>query len=90
MGGGAVWGWVSYDPELNLIYYGTGNAGVLECRYAAWRQQVVLHDLGARHPENGMRSGPIRKSFPTDSWTYDEIMENVLPDMPGKGKRGNC
>src|SRR5205814_1948156 len=26
-GGGAVWGWVSYDPALNLIYHGTSNPG---------------------------------------------------------------
>jgi len=26
-GGGAVWGWLSYDPELNLIYHGTSNPG---------------------------------------------------------------
>ena len=26
-GGGAVWGWLSYDPELNLVYYGTSNPG---------------------------------------------------------------
>jgi PQQ-dependent dehydrogenase (methanol/ethanol family) len=26
-GGGTVWGWISYDPELDLIYYGTGNPG---------------------------------------------------------------
>ena len=25
-GGAPVWGWISYDPELDLIYYGTGNA----------------------------------------------------------------
>ena len=25
IGGGTTWGWYSYDPELNLIYYGTGN-----------------------------------------------------------------
>jgi lanthanide-dependent methanol dehydrogenase len=24
-GGGTVWGWISYDPALNLIYYGTAN-----------------------------------------------------------------
>ena len=24
-GGGTTWGWYSYDPQLNLIYYGTGN-----------------------------------------------------------------
>ena len=27
IGGGSVWGWISYDPESNLIYYGTGNPG---------------------------------------------------------------
>ncbi|HYP79864.1 MAG TPA: PQQ-binding-like beta-propeller repeat protein, partial [Steroidobacteraceae bacterium] len=26
-GGGTVWGWISYDPELNLVYYGTANPG---------------------------------------------------------------
>ena len=26
-GGGPVWGWLSYDPELRLVYYGTGNPG---------------------------------------------------------------
>ena len=31
-GGGTVWGWISYDPELNLIYYGTGNPGPVEPR----------------------------------------------------------
>src|SRR5690242_16613873 len=25
IGGGTTWGWYSYDPELNLIYYGSGN-----------------------------------------------------------------
>ncbi|HET8657182.1 MAG TPA: PQQ-binding-like beta-propeller repeat protein [Longimicrobiaceae bacterium] len=27
IGGGNVWGWISYDPELDLVYYGTGNPG---------------------------------------------------------------
>ena len=25
IGGGTTWGWYSYDPDLNLIYYGSGN-----------------------------------------------------------------
>src|SRR5271163_4809569 len=25
IGGGGTWGWLSYDPQLNLIYYGSGN-----------------------------------------------------------------
>ncbi|HYD83003.1 MAG TPA: PQQ-binding-like beta-propeller repeat protein, partial [Opitutus sp.] len=27
MGGGTVWGWISYDAEQDLIFYGTGNPG---------------------------------------------------------------
>jgi PQQ-dependent dehydrogenase (methanol/ethanol family) len=27
IGGGGVWGWISYDPDLDLIYYGTANPG---------------------------------------------------------------
>jgi PQQ-dependent dehydrogenase (methanol/ethanol family) len=26
-GGASAWGWISYDPDLNLIYYGTSNPG---------------------------------------------------------------
>ena len=26
-GGGSVWGWFTFDPELNLFYYGTSNCG---------------------------------------------------------------
>jgi len=25
IGGGDTWGWISYDPQLNLVYYGSGN-----------------------------------------------------------------
>jgi lanthanide-dependent methanol dehydrogenase len=33
IGGGAVWGWLSYDPALNLVYHGTSNPG-------PWNQDV--------------------------------------------------
>src|SRR5579872_3268703 len=25
IGGGCTWGWIAYDPSLNLVYYGSGN-----------------------------------------------------------------
>ena len=28
LGGSTVWGWITYDPETNLFFYGTGNPGV--------------------------------------------------------------
>ncbi len=27
LGGGTTWGWYTYDPQLNLVYYGSGNPG---------------------------------------------------------------
>ena len=48
IGGGCTWGWISYDPQLNLIYYGSGQSIYLESQAAPWRQQMVNDDLGAQ------------------------------------------
>ncbi len=84
MGGGTIWGWISYDPELNLIYYGTGNPGV-------WNDDMRPGDnkwsitIWARNPETGAAKWAYQIE-PHDGWDYDEIMENVLVDMPWKGQ----
>ena len=56
IGGGTVWGWLSYDPETKLIYYGVGNPGPVEPRPAARRQQVDDRRLRARrqHRRSGL------------------------------------
>ncbi len=84
LGGGTVWGWVSYDPALNLIYYGTGNPGV-------WNPDLRPGDnkwsitLFARDPETGNARWAYQ-FVPHDAWDYDEIMENILVDMPVNGR----
>jgi PQQ-dependent dehydrogenase (methanol/ethanol family) len=84
MGGGTVWGWISYDPTLNLIYYGTGNPGV-------WNADMRPGDnkwsitIWARNPDTGYAKWAYQV-VPHDSWDYDEIMENVLIDMPWQGR----
>jgi PQQ-dependent dehydrogenase (methanol/ethanol family) len=84
LGGGTIWGWISYDPELNLIYYGTGNPGV-------WNPDMRPGDnkwsitIWARNPETGMAKWAYQIE-PHDGFDYDEIMENVLVDMPWRGK----
>lgn len=84
MGGGTIWGWISYDPELNLIYYATGNPGV-------WNPDMrpgTNHwscTIWARNPETGMAKWAFQVT-PHDSWDYDSIMENILVDMPWDGK----
>jgi PQQ-dependent dehydrogenase (methanol/ethanol family) len=85
LGGGTVWGWISYDPELDLIYYGTGNPGV-------WNPDLRPGDnkwsctIFARSPDDGTARWAYQISA-HDAWDYDEIMENVLVDMDYKGRR---
>ncbi len=84
LGGGTVWGWISYDPELDLIYYGTGNPGVwnpdLRPGENKWSCSII-----ARRPEDGHVVWAYQL-VPHDHHDYDEIMENVLVDMDWKGQ----
>ncbi len=47
IGGGCTWGWMAYDPQLNLVYYGSGNPSTWNPSTAAGRQQMVDDRLGA-------------------------------------------
>jgi PQQ-dependent dehydrogenase (methanol/ethanol family) len=83
-GGGTVWGWISYDPALNLIYYGTGNPG-------PWNADQRPGDnkwtsgIFARDPDTGQAKWFYQLS-PHDVHDYDGINENVLLDLPIGGK----
>lgn len=84
LGGGTVWGWISYDPQLDLFYYGTGNPGVWnpDIRPGAnkWSISII-----ARDPDTGQARWAYQV-VPHDAWDYDEIMENILVDMPWDGE----
>jgi PQQ-dependent dehydrogenase (methanol/ethanol family) len=85
-GGGTVWGWISYDPELDLIYYGTGNPGV-------WNPAMRPGDnkwassIFARDPDDGSAKCAYQWS-PHDVWDHDGINESIVVDLDGpKGTR---
>jgi PQQ-dependent dehydrogenase (methanol/ethanol family) len=84
LGGATVWGWISYDPETNLIFYGTANPGVwnpdLRPGDNKWACSII-----ARDPDTGEAKWAYQ-IVPHDSWDYDEIMENVLVDMAIGGR----
>jgi PQQ-dependent dehydrogenase (methanol/ethanol family) len=79
IGGGAAWGWVSYDPELNLIYYGTSNPG-------PWNQDQRPGDnkwtcaIMARDADTGELRW-VYQLTPHDLWDYDGVNENILVDL---------
>ena len=81
-GGGTTWGWYSYDPELNLFYYSTGNPG-------SWNPDQRPGDnkwsmtIFARNPDNGKVKWAYQMT-PHDEWDYDGVNENVLFESGGK------
>jgi PQQ-dependent dehydrogenase (methanol/ethanol family) len=83
-GGGAPWGWISYDPETNLVFYGTGNPGVWnpDQRPGSNHWSITIF---ARDPDTGYAKWAYQLE-PHDDYDYDEIMENILIDMNWKGR----
>ncbi|MGF1553418.1 MAG: methanol/ethanol family PQQ-dependent dehydrogenase [Paracoccaceae bacterium] len=84
IGGGTTWGWYSYDPELDLIYYGTGNP-------STWNPEQRPGDnkwsmtIMARDPDTGMAKWFYQKT-PHDEWDYDGVNENILVDQEIDGE----
>ena len=84
IGGGAVWGWLSYDPALNLVYHGTSIPAV-EPGHAAGRQQVDVRRSSPATPDTGELVWALQVT-PHDIWDYDAVNENILVDLPVKGQ----
>jgi len=84
-GAGAVWGWITYDPDLNLIYAGTSNTGPWN---AQQRPGLNLWTSGvfARDPDTGMAKWAFVFT-PHNEWDYDGVNENILVNLPINGKQ---
>jgi PQQ-dependent dehydrogenase (methanol/ethanol family) len=79
IGGGTTWGWYSYDPDLNLFYYGTGNPStwnpVQRPGDNKWSMTIF-----ARNPDDGMAKW-VYQMTPHDEWDYDGVNEMILADV---------
>jgi alcohol dehydrogenase (cytochrome c) len=84
IGGVSAWGWTSYDPELDLFYYGTSNPG-------PWNADLRPGDnkwgctIFARRPETGEAIWAYQLT-PHDLHDYDGVNENILLDLTINGK----
>jgi PQQ-dependent dehydrogenase (methanol/ethanol family) len=86
IGGATVWGWISYDPALGMIYYGTSNPGPWNPEQRPgdnkWSTGVFARDIA---------TGQARwfyQSSPHDLYDHDDINEIILLDIPwGNGRR---
>ncbi len=84
IGGGTIWGWISFDPELNLIYHGTANPGPWNPEQRPgdnkWTGGIFARDL---------QTGKARwfyQAVPHDLYDHDAINEIVLLDTTIDGK----
>jgi len=85
IGGGTVWGWISYDPELDLIYYGTANPGPWNAEQRPGDNKWTA-GMFARDPDDGQARWFYQFS-PHDLFDYDAVNESLLVDLVLDGKR---
>jgi len=82
LGGSTVWAWITYDPQLNLLFHGTANPGV-------WNPDMRPGDnkwsttMFARDPETGIAQYMYQMT-PHDAWDYDGVNENIVADVDHK------
>ena len=79
IGGGAGWSWISYDPELDLIYYGTANPGPWNAEQRPGDNKWTC-TLFARRPDTGEAIWAYQIN-PHDDHDYDGVNENILLDL---------
>jgi len=91
IGGGTLWGGWSYDPDANLVYYGTANPSTWNPAQRAgpdgkpidqkWTMSII-----ARNPDTGTAAWAYQMT-PFDEWDFDGVNENILIDMDVAGKK---
>jgi lanthanide-dependent methanol dehydrogenase len=78
-GGGCTWGWISYDPQLNLIYYGSGNPSTWNPKQRPGDNKWSM-TVWARNPDTGVAKW-VYQMTPHDEWDYDGVNEMILADQ---------
>ncbi|WP_454617160.1 lanthanide-dependent methanol dehydrogenase XoxF5 [Bradyrhizobium cenepequi] len=84
IGGGCTWGWLAYDPSLDLVYYGSGNPSTWNPKQRPGDNKWSM-TIFARNPETGMAKW-VYQMTPHDEWDYDGVNEMILTDQPFNGQ----
>ncbi|HUL41712.1 MAG TPA: PQQ-dependent dehydrogenase, methanol/ethanol family [Burkholderiales bacterium] len=87
-GGGSVWQSISYDPELNLIYFGVGNGVEWNQGYrsAGAGDNLFLSSIVAINADTGAYVWHYQTT-PGEEWDYDSVQDLILADLTIDGKR---
>ena len=81
-GGGTAWDSFAYDPELNLVYVGTGNGSPWA---RAWRSpdggdNLFLASIVALDADSGEYRWHYQ-TVPGDTWDYTAVQHMILADL---------
>lgn len=87
-GGGTAWDAMAYDPELNLLYVGTGNGSPWDRtkRSPGGGDNLFLSSILAINPDTGEMVWHYQTT-PGDSWDFTATQHIVLADLLIKGKQ---
>ena len=86
-GGGTVWDGMAYDPQLNLLYFGTANSNP----YPNWfrspgnSDNLFLASILALDPDTGRLKWHYQAT-PGEMWDYDATQPMVLADLQLQGR----
>lgn len=84
LGGGAAWMTGSYDPELDLLYWGIGNPSSDLYGEGRLGENLYSDCVVAIDPDTGEVVWHFQE-VPHDVWDYDSAYEAILVDMPVNG-----
>ena len=81
-GGGTVWDSMAYDPDLNLLYIGTGNGSPWNryIRSPGGGDNLFLSSIVAINPDDGSYVWHFQTT-PGDTWDYTATQHMILADL---------
>jgi PQQ-dependent dehydrogenase (methanol/ethanol family) len=84
IGGGTTWGWYSYDKDLNLLFYGSGNPSTWNPAQRPgdnrWSMTIFARDVDTGNAKW------VYQMTPYDEWDFDGVNEMILANIDVKGK----
>ncbi len=88
LGGGTVWDGILYDPQTNLVYFGTANGSpwMAEARSPQGGDNLFLNSIVAVKADSGEYVWHYQVT-PSESWDYDATSPFVMADLEFNGAK---
>jgi quinohemoprotein ethanol dehydrogenase len=86
-GGGTAWDGFAYDPQLNMVYFGTANAAPYDSRQLGPSNpdELFTASILAVHADSG-RLAWHYQATPHDHWDFDAVQKLVMADLTVSGQ----